>query len=363
MMTKIDIFIERRMTVDEKYMSRCLRLASKGMYGAAPNPMVGAVIVHEGRIVGEGFHVCCGGPHAEVNAVNAVCDKTVLKKSTLYVSLEPCSHYGKTPPCADLIIKMGIPRVVVGCVDPFSAVSGRGIEKMRAAGIVVVVGVLEKECLALNRKFIVFHQKKRPYITMKWAQSADGYIDRVRKTLSDGPPCALSTPYSQVWMHQVRSLHQAIMVGTNTVLLDNPSLLNRLWTGKSPLRVILDKNGRLPADLKVFTDGSPTLVYVKETAAPSYEATRFVEVVRVGCDFSLSSIMADLYGRNVQSLLVEGGASLLESLIANGMWDEMRVEQSVQYLGEGVPAPNIPMVEPDIVQTLDENKIMTWFCD
>ena len=212
------------MTADEKYMARCIQLARNGFYGAAPNPMVGAVIVRRGRIIGEGYHVCCGGPHAEVNAVRSVEHPEWLTDSTLYVSLEPCSHYGRTPPCADMIVERGIPRVVVGCMDPFARVAGRGIAKLRDAGVEVKVGVLEEECRALNRRFITFHTLRRPFITLKWAQSADGFIDTLRADYACEKAYVFSTPFSQMCMHRVRAAHQAILVGRQTALADNPAL-------------------------------------------------------------------------------------------------------------------------------------------
>lgn len=235
------------MTTDEKYMARCIQLARNGFYGAAPNPMVGAVIVHEGKIIGEGYHIRCGEAHAEVNAICSVYNPELLKDSTIYVSLEPCSHYGKTPPCADLIIEKGIPRVVVGCTDPFARVFGRGIRKLRDAGIEVTVGVLEKECLALNRRFIRFHLHHRPYITLKWAESADGYMDRPRTDFRTEKPYAFSTPYTQMLVHGLRAGQQAILVGRQTALADDPSLTNRLWPGRSPLRLVIDRGGTLPS--------------------------------------------------------------------------------------------------------------------
>ena len=212
------------MTIDEKYMRRCIQLARNGICHAAPNPMVGAVIVRDGKIIGEGYHVRCGEGHAEVNAIASVKDESLLKDATIYVSLEPCSHYGKTPPCADLIIRKGIPRVVVGCVDPFSLVAGRGIQKLRDAGIEVTVGVLEKECRELIRAFVTFNLKKRPYITLKWAQSADGFLDIRRE---DGNAVRLSTPLSTLAVHKMRAEQKAILVGRRTALLDNPSLMVR----------------------------------------------------------------------------------------------------------------------------------------
>ena len=212
------------MTEDEKYMRRCIELAANGRCTTAPNPMVGAVVVHKGRIIGEGYHVHCGEGHAEVNAIRSVRETELLRESTIYVSLEPCSHYGKTPPCADLIISKGIPRVVVGCMDPFPLVAGRGIRKLREAGIEVTVGILEEECKALNARFITFNLQHRPYVTLKWAESADGFLD-VNRT--GGHPVVLSTPLTAMFVHKQRAEHQAILVGTRTALLDNPSLTDR----------------------------------------------------------------------------------------------------------------------------------------
>lgn len=231
------------MTKDEKYISRCIQLARNGLCTTAPNPMVGAVIVHNDKIIGEGYHIRCGEGHAEVNAIASVKDESLLKESTIYVSLEPCSHYGKTPPCADLIIRKGIRRVVVGCIDPFSLVAGRGIQKLKDAGIDVTVGVLEKECRELIKRFVTFNTRQRPYITLKWAQSADGFIDVCR---TDGHPEVLSTPISSMYVHKQRAEHQAILIGRRTALLDNPSLTTRLWYGKNPVRLVIDRDLTLP---------------------------------------------------------------------------------------------------------------------
>lgn len=329
------------MTEDEKYMTRCIQLARCGQYHAAPNPMVGAVIVCDGRIIGEGYHIRCGGPHAEVNAVRSVspADKALLQRATIYVSLEPCSHYGKTPPCADLIISCGIPRVVVGCVDPFSEVAGRGIRKLRDAGIRVTVGVLEQECLALNRRFIVNHTEKRPYVILKWAQSADGFIDRLR-TSSQEPPVIFSTKDSSMLVHRQRAGVQAIMVGRRTALLDNPSLTVRHWPGDSPLRVVLDRELSLSEELHLFDGTVPTLVFTSCTDVPVRQGVEYVTL-----DFTkplLPQLLAELYARRVQSLLVEGGAMLLQSFIDAGLWDEAHVETAPSALGDGVKAPVLP---------------------
>lgn len=342
------------MTTDEKYMSRCLQLARNGFYGAAPNPMVGAVIVCDGRIIGEGYHVRCGGPHAEVNAIHSVKDERLLERSTMYVSLEPCSHYGKTPPCADLIIRKGIRRVVVGCTDPFAAVAGRGIRKLRDAGIDVTVGVLETECVALNHRFMTFHTCRRPYVSLKWAESSDGFMDCLRTDFRREAPYGFSSPYTQLLVHRYRAAHQAILVGTGTALADNPSLTNRLWAGASPLRLVLDREGKLPAGLHVFDGVAPTRVYIDRTV-PVTPYAGCPEVTCVPVDYSagnvLRQVMDDLYGLSVQSLLVEGGRRLLENFMACNLWDEVRVEQSDVCLHDGVPAPCKPRGLLRVVET------------
>lgn len=324
------------MTTDEKYIRRCIELASNGLCNAAPNPMVGAVIVHNGKIIGEGYHARCGEGHAEVNAIRSVKDESLLKESTIYVSLEPCSHYGKTPPCADLIISKGIPRVVVGCIDPFSQVSGRGIKKLRDAGIEVTVGVLEDECKNLIRRFVTFNTRKRPYITLKWAESADGFIDINRE---NGSPVVLSTPITSMYVHKQRAEHKAILVGRKTALLDNPSLTTRNWYGANPLRLVIDRTLSLPSNLKLFDHSTSTLVFTEKENAEE-ENLEYITL-----DFSkdiLPQILTVLYERKIQSLLVEGGTTLLQSFIDSCLWDEMFVEHSEKVLGEGVKSPVIP---------------------
>ena len=324
------------MTTDEKYIRRCIELASNGLCNAAPNPMVGAVIVHNGKIIGEGYHARCGEGHAEVNAIRSVKDESLLKESTIYVSLEPCSHYGKTPPCADLIISKGIPRVVVGCIDPFSQVSGRGIRKLRDAGIDVTVGVLEDECKNLIRRFVTFNTQKRPYITLKWAESADGFIDINRE---NGSPVVLSTLITSMYVHKQRAEHKAILVGRKTALLDNPSLTTRNWYGANPLRLVIDRTLSLPSNLRLFDHTTPTLVFT-EKEKPGKENLEYITL-----DFSkdiLPQILTVLYERKIQSLLVEGGTTLLQSFIDSCLWDEMFVEHSEKVLGEGMESPVIP---------------------
>ena len=322
------------MTNDEKYMMRCIQLAQNGKLGAAPNPMVGAVVVCDGRIIGEGYHAKCGEAHAEVNAINSVKDESLLRRSTLYVSLEPCAHYGKTPPCAKLIVSKGIPKVMIGCQDPFSKVAGKGIEILKQAGCEVVVGVLEKACQDLNKAFFTVQLKHRPFITLKWAQSADGFMDVER---NDGEPVKLSSPLTQLIAHKRRAEHQAIIVGTQTARLDNPSLNVRDWCGPQPLRIVIDKDLTLPRHLHLFDGSQPTLVVTEKNETIAGAMTLQV-------DFNqsiLPQLMEELQRRNIQSLLVEGGSKLLQSFIDEGLWDEAYVEHCPQVLGHGILSPSL----------------------
>lgn len=323
------------MTQDEKYIRRCIQLAQNGLCTTAPNPMVGAVIVYNDRIIGEGYHIRSGEGHAEVNAIRSVKDESLLSKATIYVSLEPCSHYGKTPPCADLIISKRIPRVVIGCVDPFPLVAGRGIRKLQEAGISVTVGVLEQECKELIRRFTTYNLKKRPYITLKWAESADGFIDIIRQ---DGKPVILSTPLTALHAHKLRAENQAILVGRKTALLDNPSLSTRHWYGRHPLRLVIDKDLSLPSSLHLFDGSLPTVVFTSRQKESSnnleYRQLDFTQDI-------LPQIMQVLYEKKIQTLLVEGGSQLLQSFLSSGLWDEAYVEHSRTILKEGVAAPSI----------------------
>ena len=323
------------MTQDEKYIRRCIQLAQNGLCTTAPNPMVGAVIVYNDRIIGEGYHIRSGEGHAEVNAIRSVKDESLLSKATIYVSLEPCSHYGKTPPCADLIISKRIPRVVIGCVDPFPLVAGRGIRKLQEAGISVTVGVLEQECKELIRRFTTYNLKKRPYITLKWSESADGFIDIIRQ---DGKPVILSTPLTALHAHKLRAENQAILVGRKTALLDNPSLSTRHWYGRHPLRLVIDKDLSLPSGLHLFDGSLPTVVFTSRQKESSnnleYRQLDFTQDI-------LPQIMQVLYEKKIQTLLVEGGSQLLQSFLSSGLWDEAYVEHSRTVLKEGVAAPSI----------------------
>lgn len=320
---------------EEKYMQRCIELAKNGLCSVSPNPMVGAVIVCDGHIIGEGYHIRCGEAHAEVNAIHSVKDASLLKHSTIYVSLEPCSHHGKTPPCADLIIENQIPRIVIGCRDPFSKVAGRGIQKLHDAGREVIVGVLENECRNLIHRFIIFNTLHRPYIILKWAESADGFIDKNR---TDGSPVTLSTPLTSMLAHKRRAESAAIMVGTRTALLDNPSLDVRNWYGKSPVRIVLDKEVSLSPSLRLFDGSRLTLAFTahkkQELANVKYIPISFETDV-------LPQIMAELYHRGLQSLLVEGGTKLIQSFIQANLWDEAFVERAGTVLHSGVKAPEI----------------------
>ena len=330
-------------------MRRALQLARCGRQGASPNPMVGAVIVDSaGLIIGEGFHRLCGGPHAEVNAVRSVYDTygavapEMLHEATIYVTLEPCAHYGKTPPCAKLLIDEEVRRVVVGCVDPFAKVAGRGIAMLREAGIEVVTGVLEDECKALNRRFFTAHTERRPYITLKWAQSVDGYIDRNRGP--EEPAQKFSTASGSVMVHRLRSLHDAIAAGSGTFIADRPKMDCRLWPGgRNPVRVAFDRRSRLPADAADVVLSDP----------------------------DLKQALSLLYSRGITSVLVEGGRTIIEAFLKAGLWDSIRVEVSPDKMSEqgGVKAPAIPSVTPDggpliptMIERIGRNTIYHYVC-
>ncbi len=329
---------------DKIFMQRCLQLAYHAIDTAAPNPMVGAVVVHQGRIIGEGWHRKAGQPHAEPNAIRSVKNQELLKESTLYVSLEPCSHYGKTPPCADLIIEKGIRRVVVGCEDPFPEVSGRGIRKLKDAGIEVVVGVEREACQALNRQFFTYHLKQRPYILLKWAQSADGYIDCLRDSW-DSPKLTVSDDYTSLLVHKLRHESDAIMVGRRTAQLDRPSLSVRNWPSqRKPLRVVLDRAGLLGPEVLGAQQAQPTLVF---TASITKREDNIEWVA--GCQ--PEEIMQELYRRGIQRLLVEGGSQVHQSLLDLGLWDEIQIETAPIIVGEGVHAPQL---DPSIARVGNE---------
>jgi diaminohydroxyphosphoribosylaminopyrimidine deaminase / 5-amino-6-(5-phosphoribosylamino)uracil reductase len=323
-------------------MKRCLDLAGLGLGLTAPNPLVGSVIVHNNRIIGEGFHRVFGGPHAEVNAVQSVADKSLLPGSVLYVNLEPCSHSGKTPPCADMILQTGIPEVMIGTSDPNPMVSGNGIRRLEAGGIKVTTGVAAADCFMLNRRFFTFHNRKRPYVILKWAQTADGFIDVLRDHGMQQPTW-ISNEISRMLVHKWRSEEQAILVGTQTALLDNPRLTTREWPGNSPLRIVLDRTLRLPRTLHVFDNSGPTLVFNASREGTDGQ-TQYLQLNFE--DNMPAALLRQLYDRGIQSLLVEGGRQLLMSFIRENLWDEARVFTGQKLFEAGVPAPEIHEVLP-----------------
>ena len=318
------------------FMRRCIDLAAQGIGYVAPNPAVGAVIVCQNRIIGEGYHKQYGQLHAEPNAINSVLPqhKHLLCQSTLYVSLEPCAHYGKTPPCAHLIVETGIPKVVIGCPDPFELVNGQGIAVLQAAGVELTTGILQTEAQWLIRRFVTYHQQKRPYIVLKWAQTADHFFAPHNKQQH-----WISNNFAKTLTHRWRTEEQAILVGTTTALHDNPQLTARLWAGKQPLRLVIDRYLRLPQNLHLFSDGVAATVVFTQVSAPKLS---HAQVQYVTIDFEkqpLQQILAYLYEQKIQSLIVEGGAALLNSFIAHNLWDEARVFTAPIYWGQGVAAP------------------------
>lgn len=329
------------MTKSEQYVKLCLKLAVKGSGNVAPNPMVGSVIVADGKIISTGYHEQYGGAHAEVNAINSVSDKELLKKATLYVNLEPCAHFGKTPPCVDLIIKYKIPRVVIGCIDTFSKVNGKGIKKIQKAGIDLKVGVLEKECKELNKTFFTYHEQKRPYIILKWAETADGFID-AKRTFGDGKrPLQISGPQAKILAHKLRSQTQAIMVGTNTALLDNPRLTTRAVKGRNPIRVTIDKDLKIPKHFNLLDESVPTIIFTAKSADSKHN----LEFIKTNFKKNiLPQILKELHKREIQSVLVEGGAQLLESFIKNDFWDEILMFKANKKIKSGVKAPKINFI-------------------
>ena len=307
--------MENQKELDERYMRRCLQLAANGRYTTKPNPMVGAVIVCDNRIIGEGYHIRCGEAHAEVNAFASVRpeDESLLKDATIYVSLEPCAHFGKTPPCCDLIIRKGVRRCVVGCVDPFAKVQGRGLQRIREAGISVTVGVLEQECQELNRFFFTYHQHHRPYILLKWAQTANGFLD------DHGQALAISSPFTKMLVHQLRSQYDAIVVGRVTDEREHPLLNVREWSGPSPCRYVLSH------------------------------------------DYGIDQLLNDCYERQQQSLIVEGGRQTLQSFIDRGLWDEIRIETAPLMTEEGTTAPLLPADVSLEKEEQYEDRVIRWY--
>lgn len=318
------------------YMIRSIELAELGLGQAAPNPLVGSVIVYKDKIIGEGYHQKWGNAHAEVNAINSVKDKSLLKKSTLYVNLEPCAHFGKTPPCANLIAEKQIPRVVIGCVDSFAKVAGKGIEILKNAGCEVELGVLENESRELNRRFFTFHEKKRPFIILKWAETLDGFIDIERNQKEPIGQYWITNNLAKMLVHKWRSEESAFMVGTNTARNDNPRLTVRDWKGRNPLRIVTDKKLSLPGDLYLFDEEANTLVF----NSIKNEHRSNIEFVKTDfSNYNLEQVLNALYDRQIQSLVVEGGQKLLKSFINQNLWDEARVFTGNTYFKKGTKSP------------------------
>ncbi|WP_162127346.1 bifunctional diaminohydroxyphosphoribosylaminopyrimidine deaminase/5-amino-6-(5-phosphoribosylamino)uracil reductase RibD [Flavobacterium phycosphaerae] len=324
-------------STEEFYIKRCIQLAKNGLGTTYPNPLVGSVIVYDGKIIGEGWHRKAGEPHAEVKAINSVKDKSILSKATIYVSLEPCSHFGKTPPCCDLIIKHKIPNVVVGTVDPNSKVAGTGIKRLLENGHHVTVGILEKECNELNKRFFTFHNKKRPYIILKWAESLDGFIAPLTKEKQE--PVWISNVFSRQLVHKWRSEEQAILVGTQTVLDDNPKLDVRDWKGENPIRIVLDRSGKITNDFHVMDKKTKTIV-ITEQENLTFSENGIAESVIF--DIQLTKKIADIsYKYGIQSVIIEGGRQTLQSFIEANLWDEARVFIGTVSFNNGVKAPVI----------------------
>lgn len=329
------------METHEFYMHRCIELAREGLGKVAPNPLVGSVIVHDNKVIGEGYHREYGKAHAEVNAVNSVKDKSLLQHSTLYVNLEPCCHHGKTPPCTDLIIHHKIPHVVIGSADPFAAVAGKGISKLRNNGVKVEVGVLKPAAMNLNRRFFTFHQKKRPYIILKWAQTADAFIDIERLPGTPARPTWITSEKLRMLVHKWRTEEQAIMVGTITALKDNPKLNVRDWTGPDPTRIVLDENLTLSSSLHLFDNSQNTIVF-NQLVSKHEHKTSWVKTDFAHPDF-LENILLELYKLQIQSVIIEGGQKLLTAFIGKQLWDEARIFQGSKFFEKGLRAPTLPL--------------------
>lgn len=328
-----------------KLIRRCLYLAEKGKGRVAPNPMVGAVIVHEDKVIGEGYHEFYGGPHAEVNAIKSVKDKSLLSSSTIYVNLEPCAHYGKTPPCADLIIKHGFQKVVIGALDPFSEVNGRGIQKLKEAGIEVEVGVLEKESVQLNKRFYLFNNNKRPFILLKWAETKNGFMGRCKE---DGPTW-ISGKDAKCYSHQLRANEAAILVGTNTAIEDNPSLTTRLVNGTDPLRIVLDRSKRLGKDMQLFSDANFLVLGSEDHFAKNLK-------VMDNWENWIEELMEYCYLNKIQSIIIEGGANVLNQFIEKDIWDEIHqiVSKKVVWRN-GISSPRLALEPNSTISLMDDN--------
>lgn len=330
----------KKMTLHTEFMQRCFQLARKGEGFTKPNPIVGAVVVHNDKIIGEGFHRYYGEAHAEVNAITAVKDPTLLPFCTLYISLEPCAHHGRTPPCVDLIISKKIPKVVVAIQDPNPKVSGKGVQLMREQGIEVIVGVLEEEAREINKIFFTNQLYSRPYVILKWAQSRDGFMDRHRASREE-KPTQISNSLTHSIVHKFRTQVQGILVGTNTALMDNPRLTSRNWFGDHPTRIVIDRTNKIPENSALFDGSVPTIVF---TGTASQNRQGIEQLKQIEIDFERDTnqqILSSLYKENIYSLLVEGGRQLLSSFIEKEMWDEAYVESSSKTLSSGMKSPDI----------------------
>jgi diaminohydroxyphosphoribosylaminopyrimidine deaminase/5-amino-6-(5-phosphoribosylamino)uracil reductase len=336
-------------------MRRCIELAQLGEGNVAPNPMVGSVIVFNDRILGEGYHEKYGEAHAEVNAIRSVLDKSLLPESTIYVSLEPCSHFGKTPPCVDLILQHNFKRVVIGCQDSYKEVAGKSIQKLKDAGIEVKLGVLEKECVNLNKRFFTFHQKERPYIILKWAQTQDGFIDKKRDAYIDPSINWISSPETQSLVHHWRSQEQAILVGRKTIENDNPSLTVREVEGKNPTRIIIDSQLQISKDSTIFKDGVKTIIFnrLKDETNGCITYKKLKEI-------DTSNILKALYELNIQSVFIEGGSRTLQYFLVNHVWDEARIIVGKNYFHEGIKAPIMQGV-PKFSEKFSDDDIYYYF--
>ncbi len=338
----------------EIFMRRCLELASLGSGFVAPNPLVGCVIVWNNLVIGEGYHKRFGGPHAEVNAFDRVEQKELLNESTVYVSLEPCSHQGKTPPCVDLLVSNNVKRVVIGCRDSNPTVNGKGIDRLKRAGIEVVEGILEEECRQLNKRFFTFHERRRPYVVLKWAQTLDGYIDRVRDEDIKGINW-VSSELTKTLVHKWRSEEQSILVGRNTIINDNPSLTVREYDGQNPIRIVIDSQLQISQDLNIYSNEAPTLIFNRI----KNEKKENVEWIKIS-ETSTTNILEELYNREISSVFVEGGSRTLQYFIIDNVWDEARVIVGNTKFGDGVKAPIINKIPSDSFK-FGEDRVYIYF--
>ncbi len=347
-------------TTDEKYMLRCIEIAKNGIGTTAPNPSVGAIVVHNGKIIGEGFTSPFGGAHAEVNAIGSVKNKALLPHSILYVTLEPCSHHGKTPPCADLVLRHNIPRVVIGLRDPHIKVAGKGIQKLKDGGCEVHTGIMEKACRLHHKRFLKFHEEHRPYIILKWAQTSDGFMaPESHERDSVAQPYWITNKASRQRVHFWRSQEQGILVGTNTVLADNPKLNVRLWSGKSPIPLVMDRLLKIPSDFHVLNGAVPAIVLTETVDKKRYTKENAYAMI----DFSKplpEQICNQCYKASITSLFIEGGARTLRSFIDSDLWDEARVFTGNQSFQEGLKAPTLP-ITPTVTENLSDDILNIYY--